>query len=74
MVEGHLNDGADVIVLDDVVTTGGSVLKAADAVRDRGCRVSKAITIVDRLEGGKETLFSQGLELISLFDRNDFPA
>lgn len=74
LIDGYLNDGADVIVLDDVVTTGGSVLKAADAVRDRGCRVSKAITIVDRLEGGKETLLSQGLELVSLFDRNDFPA
>lgn len=72
LVDGHLEDGSEAIVLDDVVTTGGSVLQAVEAARSRGCHVSKVIAIVDRLEGARENLEAHGLELISLFDRNDF--
>lgn len=73
LIDGHLDEGAEVLIIDDVVTTGGSAVQAAEAVRARGCQVSKILAIVDREEGGRETLASQGFELISLLRRSDFP-
>jgi len=72
LIDGHLDEGSEVLIIDDVVTTGGSAVKAADAVRGRGCHVSKILAIVDREEGGRENLESQGFELISLLKRCDF--
>ncbi len=73
LIDGHLDDGAEVLIVDDVVTTGQSALQAVEAVRARGCRVSKILAIVDREEGGRENLEKDGIELISLFSRGDFP-
>ena len=73
LIDGHLDDGAEVLIVDDVVTTGQSALQAVEAVRARGCRVSKILAIVDREEGGRENLEKDGIELISLFTRGDFP-
>jgi orotate phosphoribosyltransferase len=72
VIEGFVREGARAVVFDDVTTTGGSVLAAAEAARAAGCRVSKAITIVDRLEGAAENLAKHGLELVPLFTRQDF--
>lgn len=72
LIDGYIEPGWRVVLVDDVTTTGGSVLKAVHAVRERGCHVSKVITIVDRLEGAKELLAEKGLELISLFTKNEF--
>lgn len=72
IVEGYLQKGANVIVVDDVTTEGSSVLQAIDAARAMGCRVDKAITIVDRLEGAMENLAKQGVELVPLFTMRDF--
>ena len=55
-VEGICPEGADVIIVDDVITTAGSTLKAIAAVEKIGCRVVKVISIVDREEGGAEAL------------------
>ncbi len=71
-IEGHLRDGARVVILEDVTTTGGSALKAVAAVEGRGCRVEKVITIVDRLEGAKENLAARGIALVALFTKDDF--
>ena len=71
-IEGHLSDGARVVVLEDVTTTGGSALKAVAAVEGRGCRVDRVITIVDRLEGAKENLAQRGITLLALFTKDDF--
>ena len=73
LIDGHLDEGSEVLIIDDVVTTGGSAIKAAEAVRARGCHVSKILAIVDRQEGGRENLMRQGFELISLLNRSDFP-
>ncbi len=73
LIDGHLDSGAEVLIVDDVVTTGQSALQAVEAVRARGCRVSKILAIVDREEGGRENLEKDGIELISLFSRGDFP-
>jgi orotate phosphoribosyltransferase len=72
LIEGHIEDGAGVILFDDVTTTGGSVMRAVEAVRQRNCKVLKVITIVDRLEGAAETFRRQGMEFISLFTTRDF--
>ena len=73
LIDGHLDEGSEVLVIYDVVTTGGSAVQAAEAVRTRGCHVSKILAIVDRQEGGRENLAAQGFELISLLERSDFP-
>ena len=67
-----MDDGASVVVLEDVTTTGASALKAVAAVRERGCRVARVVTVVDRLEGARENLEKEGLELIALFTKDDF--
>lgn len=72
LIDGQLEDGAAVVLVEDVTTTGASVLKACDVVRDRGCAVSRVITIVDRLEGARENLSEKGLDLVALFTRDDF--
>lgn len=64
--------GRTVVLLEDVTTTGGSILKAVAAVRDEGARVAKIVTVVDRLEGAGENLKAQGIDLTALTTRNDF--
>ena len=67
-LEGPLPPGGSVItVLEDVVTTGGSSLKAVTQLRAAGYRVNRVVTIVDRQEGGLEAMTAAGLELRSLF-------
>lgn len=60
------------VLLDDVTTTGGSVLKAVEAARREGCIVNQVITVVDRLEGAKENLGQHGVQLIALLTADDF--
>ncbi len=67
-IEGpHLKEGTKVTVLEDVVTTGGSAIKAAEKLRDVGYVVEKVVAIVDRQEGGKDAMMEAQLELSSLF-------
>lgn len=56
MVEGDVRQGDRVIVVDDVITTGGSTIKAIEAARAEGLDVVKVIALVDREEGGKEEI------------------
>jgi len=55
-VEGVIPEGGSVAVVDDVVTTGASVIHAIQAIRERGCKVAVAVTIVDRCSGATEAL------------------
>lgn len=66
-----LKEGLPLLLLDDVLTTGGSLLKAARAVQAMGCRVEKTLVIVDRQEGGLENLEKEGLDLVSILTRSD---
>ena len=60
-----------IVVLEDVVTTGGSSLKAVNVLRDAGYFVNKVITIVDRLESDPNIWYNNDIELKSLFTIND---
>lgn len=60
------------LVVDDVVTTGGSTLKAVKALRESGITVESGICILDREEGGFETLQNEGVKMISIFKKSDF--
>ncbi len=72
-IEGpELPKGTKVTVLEDVVTTGGSAIKAAEKLRDAGYEVNRVVAIVDRLDGGAEAMKEAGLELRSLFSLEDF--
>jgi orotate phosphoribosyltransferase len=67
-LEGPLpKPGSRITVLEDVVTTGGSSLKAVNQLREAGYQVDRVVTIVDRQEGGLEAMTAAGLELRSLF-------
>jgi orotate phosphoribosyltransferase len=69
---GRLAKGASLALLEDVVTTGGSTVKAARKLRDAGYHIAGVIALVDRLEGGRAAVEGEGLKLIALFTREDF--
>lgn len=56
LIEGQVAAGDRVVVIDDVLTTGGSVLQAVQAVEARGATVVRVLCICDRLQGAKEAL------------------
>ncbi|NPB07853.1 MAG: orotate phosphoribosyltransferase [Aquificae bacterium] len=66
-IEGLLKEGQRVAVLEDVVTTGSSSLKAVRACREYGLEVIGVFAVVDREEGGKENIEKEGLPLYSVF-------
>lgn len=68
-IEGNFAPGQNVIVVDDVITTGGSTLKAIDAIEREGGHVKFAIVLVDREEGGREAIEARGIPVITLFTR-----
>ncbi len=65
-VEGPVLPGMTAVIVEDVVTSGGSALKAVDAAREFGLKVEKILAVVDRLEGGRETIEAAGLQLETL--------
>lgn len=60
--------GAKLVVLEDVVTTGGSSLKAVEKLEEAGFKVEAILTVVDRLEGARETIEAKGIKFFSLCD------
>jgi orotate phosphoribosyltransferase len=74
LLEGNasLAPGAAIAIVEDVVTTGGSTLKAAAKLREAGYVVAGVAAVVDRLEGGREAIEAEGLPLVTLYTRLDF--
>ena len=66
LVEGDFEKGDKVIVVEDVVTTAGSSMKAIEALRAEGVTVDRAFAVIDREGGGKENLAGMGVELLAL--------
>lgn len=73
-IEGDksLRPGLKIALLEDVVTTGGSSLKALEILRNAGCEVAGIVALVDRLEGGREAIEKAGVKLITIATRKDF--
>ncbi|MHB8417184.1 MAG: orotate phosphoribosyltransferase [Myxococcales bacterium] len=73
-IEGRalLVKGDKVAVVDDVITTGGSTLKALEKVKEEGLVPVACFALVDRGEGGREAIEAQGIQLHALFTRADF--
>ena len=72
LIEGELCEGDDVIVVEDVTTTGGSLLKAIHAIQDNGGNVSRAFVCVDREEGAVEAFEDANILLEPLISVNEF--
>ncbi|QGJ69610.1 Orotate phosphoribosyltransferase [Planctomycetales bacterium 10988] len=71
-IEGPLVAGQEVVIVEDVVTTGGSSLLAIERVKEFGCKVRSVIAVVDRLQGGAEAFAAEGITLQSLLTIRDF--
>lgn len=65
-IEGPLKPGSRVGIVDDVITSGGSVLRAIEAVEEEGCKVVKVVVLLDRKEGGSDELKRRGYDFASL--------
>lgn len=68
-----LSAGANVVIVEDVVTTGASTIKAIERARAEGLNPIGAFTLVDRDEGGREAIEQTKVPVRSLFKRGDFP-
>lgn len=70
-VEGPVQPGMTAVIVEDVVTSGGSALKAVEAAREFGLTVTKVLAVVDRLEGGRAAIEAAGLQLQTLVTIED---
>ena len=66
LIEGPMNEGDHVVVIEDVITTGGSALRAVEAIQRAGASISGIVAVVDREEGGRSVLEQQGFEVVCL--------
>lgn len=71
-VEGPVQPGMKVAIVEDVVTTGGSSLLAIERIEEFGCEVVQVLTIIDRMEGGKQNFEKRGYKMQSLLTIEDF--
>jgi len=74
LIEGPFHEGDHVAIVEDVITTGSSALRAADAVRAAGGEVLGVLALVDREEGGRAALEAKGLQVVSLVTAADILA
>ena len=74
LIEGPFRAGDRVAVVEDVITTGGSALKAVEAVRAAGGVVAGVLALVDREEGGREAIEAAGVPVLSLVRATDVVA
>ena len=71
-IEGPVQPGDQVIIVEDVVTTGGSSLEAIERAEQHGLKVTGVIAVVDRMEGGAEAFVRKGYPFSSLLTIRDF--
>jgi orotate phosphoribosyltransferase len=71
LIEGNLQDGSDVVVIEDVITSGESALRAKQAVEEAGARVVGVLAVVDREQGGRDRIRAAGCEVATLFTASE---
>jgi orotate phosphoribosyltransferase len=71
LIEGPFQAGDRTVVIEDVITTGGSALKAVAAIRNAGGSVAGVLALVDREEGGREAIQAAGVPVVSLVTAHD---
>lgn len=71
-IEGNFRRGMQVVLLDDVLTTGESLLFAKETLEREGGEVHRALVLLDREEGGRERVEREGVAVASLFQASDF--
>lgn len=72
LIEGNLQEGDSIVIVEDVATTGNSLIRAIKALEENGGIIKKAFVVVDRAEGALENLKKEGIQLESLLSINDF--
>lgn len=73
-IEGRLGEGEEVVVLEDIATTGNSAIDAVEALREAGAEVNRVIVVVDREEGATERLAEHDLDLDSIVTASELLA
>lgn len=73
-IEGGLPEGARTVVVEDTMTTGGSALEAIEVVREHGATVEALLVLVDRSEGGRETIESADVPVVAVFTAEELLA
>ncbi len=73
-IEGSVQAGEEVVVLEDVATTGNCALEAVEALRSAGAVVNRVLVVVDREEGARETLAEHNVDLDSLLTASELLA
>jgi len=71
LVEGILMSGETVLIVEDVLTTGGQVLEAAKSLKDAGAKIDRIVAVIDRQEGARENIESAGYIFEALFTTAD---
>jgi orotate phosphoribosyltransferase len=70
-IEGILNAGDVIVIVEDVLTTGGQVLEIAKSLQDAGARIDKIVGVIDRMEGARENVEKAGYKFEALFTTKD---
>jgi orotate phosphoribosyltransferase len=71
LAEGATIDGKNVLVVEDVVTTGGQIVISTGELRGLGAKIASALCVIDREEGGVENLAKDNVRLLSLLRKSD---
>jgi len=72
IIEGNFPQGGKIAVFEDVVTSGGSILKGVEQVEKHGGKVEVVMAVLDREEGGREKIEAAGYTFLSIFTKKDF--
>lgn len=70
-VEGNVKEGDRVVIIEDVITTGGSTIKAIDRAKKCGLKIQGVIVLIDRQEGGKKAIESHGVKVEVLLTKDE---
>jgi orotate phosphoribosyltransferase len=70
-IEGNIKSGDRVVVVDDVITTGQSTIQAIERAKEGGLNIIKIVTLIDRQEGGKETVEALGYKVDAIITKDE---